>query len=332
MNFPSLAGLIALACASFASAQAPAEPDVPAATTAAVANAAPQPTTFQFKDGDRLVLLGNTVLEREHDYGSFEPRLDLALGEEKVTVRNLAWSGDTVFGHARSYFGPPEEGLQRLSAHLEMLKPTVVLLCYGSELAFERLGKLPEFLSGYRSLVDLIRAKSPGVRIIIATPPPVETLPPPMPDLSAENKNLSSLRDALRKFAVAQNAFFVDWFELMGGVPKPGIIRKPLTENGVHYTREGYEKLSARLIEGLGLKLPDAPSPALENLRRAVIAKDTLFFNRWRPHNETYLFGFRKHEQGQNAKEIPMFDPLIAHGDEQIQKLKEEALQQTRRP
>ena len=48
--------------------------------------------------------------------------------------------------------------------------------------------------------------------------------------------------------------------------------------------------------------------------------------------NETYLFGFRKHEQGQNAKEIPMFDPLIAQGDEAIQKLKAEALSQARRP
>jgi hypothetical protein len=178
----------------------------------------------------------------------------------------------------------------------------------------------------------MIRAKSPGVRIIMATPPPLETLPPPLPDLAMENKNLSSLRDALRKFAGMQNTFWVDWFELMGGLPKPGNTAKMLTENGVHYTREGYEKLSAKLIEGLGLKMPDAPSPALESLRQAVIAKDTLFFNRWRPHNETYLFGFRKHEQGQNAKEIPMFDPLIAQGDEAIQKLKTEALAQTRRP
>jgi lysophospholipase L1-like esterase len=330
MTLSPLAGLLALAlcvCAAHASAQAPAA----AAEAEAPANP-PQPKTFEFKDGDRLVLLGNTVLEREHDYGSFEPRLDLALGEEKVTVRNLAWSGDTVFGHARSYFGPPEEGLQRLSTHLEMLKPTVVLLCYGSELAFERLGGLPEFLTGYRSLIELIHAKAPGARIIIATPPPLETLPPPLPDLSAQNKNLSSLRDALRKFALSQNAFFVDWFELMGGLPKPGVIRQPLTENGVHYTRAGYEKLSAKLIEGLGLKTPEAPTTALESLRRAVIAKDTLFFNRWRPQNETYLFGFRKHEQGQNAKEIPMFDPLIAQGDETIQKLKAEALEQARRP
>lgn len=322
MNWKSLAGILTFACCT---AQASAQ-------TAEAPPAPQQPTTFEFKDGDRVVLLGNTVMEREQRYGSFEPRLALALGDLKVTVRNLAWSGDTVFGHARSYFGPPEEGLQRLSAHLEMLKPTVVIMCYGSEMAFERLGGLPDFLSGYRSLIELVRAKSPGVRIIVATPPPVQTLPPPLPDLTVANKNLSSLRDALRKFALMQNTFFVDWFELMGGLPKPGVVTKVLTENGVHYTREGYEKLSAKLVEGLGLKLPDAPAPALESLRQAVIAKDTLFFNRWRPQNETYLFGFRKHEQGQNAKEIPMFDPLIAQGDEAIQKLKAEALAQSRRP
>lgn len=324
---------LALASTAFAAAQTPAATPEAAATAAAVTPGVPaQPATFEFKDGDRLVLLGNTVLEREQRYGAFEPRLALALGDAKVSVRNLAWSGDTVFGHARSYFGQPEEGLQRLSAHLEMLKPTVVLLCYGSELAFERLGGLPDFLSGYRSLIELIRAKSPGVRVIVAAPPPVQTLPPPLPDLAVANKNLSSLRDALRKFAAMQNAYFIDWFELMGGLPKPGAVTKILTENGVHYTQEGYEKLAAKLIEGLGLKLPDAPPTAIESLRTAVIAKDTLFFNRWRPQNETYLFGFRKHEQGQNAKEIPMFDPLIAQGDEAIQKLKAEALAQTRRP
>lgn len=321
MNLTAILGFTVLVCATFAAAQTPEPAAMP-----------PQAGAFEFKDGDRLMLIGNTVIEREQRYAAFEPRLALALGEVKVSVRNLAWSGDTVFGHARSYFGPPEEGLQRLATHLEMLKPTVVLMCYGSELAFERLGGLPEFLTGYRNLIGLIRAKSPGVRVIIATPPPLETLRPPLPDLSGGNRNLSSLRDALHKFAITQNVFFIDWFELMGGLPKSGVISKQLTENGVHYTREGYEKLSAKLIEGLGLKLPDAPAPAFESLRRAVIAKDTLFFNRWRPHNETYLFGFRKHEQGQNAKEIPMFDPLIAEGDQAIQKLKEEALAQARRP
>ena len=293
---------------------------------------AAQEKTFEFKDEDDVILLGSTVIEREQRYGYFETALALANPDKKIRVRNLGWSGDTVFGHARSYFGPPEEGIQRLTAHLEMLKPDVVILCYGSELAHERLGGMPAFLSGYRSLIDLIREKSPGVRVIIASPPPLENLAPPLPDQSEANKNLSSLRDALAKFAHAQNAFFVDLFAGMGGVPKPGRTASPLTENGVHYTPEGYQKLSAKLVAGLGVKSPDVPNAAAEPLRKAIVAKDTLFFDRWRPQNETYLFGFRKHEQGQNAKEIPMFDPLIAEADKKIQELKTSVLAAAKRP
>ncbi len=319
-----LAAALLFCCA----APLPAQDTVPQAPEAA--QAAPGP--FEFKDDDTVVLLGSTVIEREQRYGYLESWLRLALADKNVAVRNLGWSGDTVFGHARSYFGPPEEGLQRLSGHLEMLKPDVVILCYGAEIAHERLGGMPAFLSGYRALLDLIREKSPGVRLVIAAPPPLETLPPPLPDQTDANKNLSSLRDALAKFARSQNVYFVDWFEAMGGLPKPGRTEKPLTENGVHYTQEGYQKLSTELLKGLGLKLPDVPPPAIEPLRKAVVAKDFLFFNRWRPQNETYLFGFRKHEQGQNAKEIPMFDPLIAAADKKIAELKTATLAAAKRP
>ena len=57
-------------------------------------------------------------------------------------------------------------------------------------------------------------------------------------------------------------------------------------------------------------------------MRQAIIRKNELYFHRWRPQNVTYLFGFRKHEQGQNAKEIVQFDPLIAAEEELIDKLK----------
>ena len=56
----------------------------------------------------------------------------------------------------------------------------------------------------------------------------------------------------------------------------------------------------------------------LESLRRAIIEKNLLYFYRWRPQNETYLFGFRKHEQGNNAREIPEFDPLVAEQERLI--------------
>lgn len=59
-----------------------------------------------------------------------------------------------------------------------------------------------------------------------------------------------------------------------------------------------------------------------EKLRQAIVAKNRLYFYRWRPANETYLFGFRKQEQGQNAIEIPKFDPLVAEKEQEIAKLR----------
>jgi lysophospholipase L1-like esterase len=60
----------------------------------------------------------------------------------------------------------------------------------------------------------------------------------------------------------------------------------------------------------------------VEKLRALINKKNELYFHRWRPQNETYLFGFRKHEQGNNAIEIPQFDPLIAELEAEINKLK----------
>jgi hypothetical protein len=53
-------------------------------------------------------------------------------------------------------------------------------------------------------------------------------------------------------------------------------------------------------------------------LKQLIREKNQLFFHRYRPQNETYLYLFRKHEQGNNAVEIPQFDPLIKKADEAI--------------
>ena len=69
------------------------------------------------------------------------------------------------------------------------------------------------------------------------------------------------------------------------------------------------------------------PSLQCEKLREKIIAKNRLYFHRWRPQNETYLFGFRKDEQAKNAKEIPEFDPLIEKLEAEIAKLRKPATQ-----
>jgi hypothetical protein len=61
----------------------------------------------------------------------------------------------------------------------------------------------------------------------------------------------------------------------------------------------------------------------IERLRREIGRKNELHFHRYRPQNETYLFLFRKHEQGNNAVEIPQFDPLVEDQDKLIAELRQ---------
>ncbi len=61
--------------------------------------------------------------------------------------------------------------------------------------------------------------------------------------------------------------------------------------------------------------------------RRTIEAKNFQYFNRWRPQNETYIFGFRKKEQGHLAPEIPQFDPIVAQKESEIAKLRVPQLQ-----
>ena len=64
-------------------------------------------------------------------------------------------------------------------------------------------------------------------------------------------------------------------------------------------------------------------------LREAVIEKNQMYFHRWRPQNVTYLFLFRKHEQGNNAKEVEEFEQIVAKLDDRIFELKQKATEVT---
>lgn len=79
---------------------------------------------------------------------------------------------------------------------------------------------------------------------------------------------------------------------------------------------------ATRLADGECLGRGSADFKQAEQLRQAILAKNELFFHRWRPQNITYLFGFRKHEQGQNAREIARFDPLVAEQEQAIARLR----------
>lgn len=59
-----------------------------------------------------------------------------------------------------------------------------------------------------------------------------------------------------------------------------------------------------------------------DELRKLIVAKNSDYFNYWRPQNDTYILGYRKHEQGKNAVELPQFKPLAEAKDQRIAALR----------
>jgi hypothetical protein len=354
------------------------------------------------KDGDRVVFVGSTLIEREQKYGYWETVLTLREPQKNITFRNLGWSGDTVWGESRCSFDfdKPGEGVRRLVRQVLALKPTVIVLGYGTNEAFAGEAGLPRFRDGLNALLDKLAPAN--ARLALLAPLPMEKHRPPLPDPAVQNKNVEFYRDEIRRVAAQRAAEFIDVLDSASRFSS-GLRNARLTDNSSHLTEFGYwgtaqawlsgapEKASRRSIKLQRLtskiELPTLPFPMppdlqnnatylipvrhslvlegllphryvvnvdgkvfarfdtrpqgtaddrthdllltrgpdveqVERLRQTIIAKNELFFHRWRPQNETYLFGFRKHEQGQNAREIPQFDPLVEKLEKEIARLR----------
>lgn len=353
---------------------------------------------LKLDDGDRVVLLGSTLIEREQAHGWWELALTTRYPGKRITFRNLGWSGDTVFGHAHAGYAYTRTGtatvtggFKHLVEHTLSVKPTVLLIAYGTNESFDGPAGLDNFTKGLNTLLDaLAPAKA---RVVLLSPLAQGTMPAPLPSPARANANLRLYADAIRGVAKKRGASFIDLFTLVGDVGK-----QKLSDNGIHLTEDGYRATALKLEKGLGLsetpwqldidaksgtakatgakverigteglrftvtddRLPtrgrfvfatglsgvhkllidgkvidhfglksedgimvvNGPDfDQTEKLREAIVAKNELYFHRWRPQNETYLFGFRKHEQGKNGLEIPKFDPLVEAKEKEIAKL-----------
>ncbi len=271
-------------------------------------------------EGDRVVLLGDTLIEREQEYSYLETRLYTRFSDRKFIVRNLGWSADTPTGEARASFdfAQPEKVFERLKEQIAAVKPTVVILGYGMASSFAGEDGLARFKSDLTKLIDTIQGISgeKKVRFILLSPLRHEKLAGNLPDPARHNDQLALYSTALAQIATERGFPFISLFDWL---PKG---KEPLTDNGIHLNAHGYSLLAEAVEKNLGWKPRKIKESDTEELRQTIIEKNKLFFNRWRPQNETYLFGFRKHEQGQNAKEIPMFDPLVQAQEEKIYALR----------
>jgi lysophospholipase L1-like esterase len=290
---------------------------------------------LELADGEAVAFLGNAFFELDVPHGFIETALTLAYKDKNLTFRNLGWSGDTVWGHARAGFGSVQDGYNKLIKDTLTAKPTTILLCYGMSESFDGESGIAPFIAQYNKLLDDLSPAN--AKIVIVTPIKHEKLAnPALPDPAPHNAKTEKYVAALAKLAEARKAFFVDLFHA-----RFGTTPEPLTLNGIHPSPNGLKHYGACIAGALAGTIKTvvvAPQiialdceeatiqagsrVAVEKLQETIVEKNTLFFNRWRPQNETYIYGFRKHEQGRNAALIPQFDPLIAAKEKEIAELK----------
>lgn len=286
-----------------------------AAVLALVATPVAAADPFDFKDGDRVVLVGSTLVEREQKSGYWELALTLKNKDKNVTFRNLGWSGDTVHAEARGRFdyADPAKCFDQLLSLTKELKPTVIVVCYGQNESFDGKDGVERFRVGLKKLLDALAPT--GARVVLVSPTPFVKAAG-LPDPAARNADLALYVDAVKGVAQRRGLEFVDLFgkwTVTHRYTSPETFA--VTDNGIHLTPDGYRVTAGTLFGRLA-------EPGDEPLRAKIVEKNRLFFHRWRPQNETYLFGFRKHEQGKNAAEVAAFDPLVAAAEAEIAALK----------
>ena len=210
--------------------------------------------TFELVDGDRVILLGSALVERDIQHGYLETLLSGHYHGRNVVFRNLGWSGDTVFADARGGFDPPAKGYERMIEQIRSLAPSCIVVAYGANESFAASKGLESFTLGLNKLLDTLGETK--ARMVLFGPPRAEQLGAPLPDPAAHNADLRLYADAIRDIAATRGLMFVDLFELLPDGRK-GCLRGPLTDNGLHFTGFGYWRSALAIYQALGLPAAD---------------------------------------------------------------------------
>jgi lysophospholipase L1-like esterase len=271
---------------------------------------------------DHVVLVGNTLAERQLLFNHFEASLLSRFPSLELTVRNLGWSGDTPSLQPRPLnFGDAAQ-------HLTAQKADVILAFFGLNESFAGEAGLAAFERDLEAWVALHRAaryngrSSP--RIVLVSPIAQERLERLVHvDAEARNRDLARYTAAMRALAARLEVPFVDVFTPMRAAMSAS--PEPLTINGIHLNETGDRVFAEILMTALGFE--PAPSDtsgtaikAFETLREQVRAKNELWFYRFRPLNAEYVVGRRLNPFGSVnfPGEMKRLDERIAEQDQKI--------------
>lgn len=242
----------------------------------------------RLQTNDVVALVGAGAWVGEQREGYLETALRHTHPGHRLRFRNFAWEGDTVS------LRPREVNYPSVITLLRQYRATIALVQFGQSESYVGEGGVSAFQQDYARLLDELAAVTP--RLVLITPLPFESLPPPNPDLSSRNASLARYVAAIRELGAQRRLPVIDLFA------------SPIGPTGARLTMDG-RQLSAQglAVAALGIaratRLSDEPAvsdPAgwfaqsrLKVLREDVVAKNKLWASHVRPTNWAFLAGDR---------------------------------------
>ncbi|WP_165231863.1 PVC-type heme-binding CxxCH protein [Aquisphaera insulae] len=277
---------------------------------------------FEIRHGDHVSLIGNTLADRMQHDGWLETHLQARFPAAELSFRNLGYAADELTIRLRSKdFGTPDEWLARTKAD-------VIFAFFGYNESFGDPAKFRKDLADFidHTLAQKYNGKS-APRLVLFSPIAHEdTRDRSLPDGKANNARLGRTTAIMAEVAGAKGVTFVDLYHPTKSMYEGA--SKPYTINGIHLTADGNRMLAAIIDRAL---FPDGPvakrdAEAFEKLRRAILDKDFLWFNRYRTVDGYSMYGGRadlKFVDGQTNRvvmdrELEVLDVMTANRDQRI--------------
>ena len=280
---------------------------------------------LQFRNGDHVLLLGGTFIERAQSYGHLESALNCST-TDSVTFRNLGWSADTVFAESRGFFDSPEKGYERMIEHVRAEEPNVILICYGQNAVMEGAWDADRFTRQLARLCTDLRTTD--AEIVLLSPHPFLDVDRAYPSPARWNDSLQEVAEAVKKVAASERLHFVSLFDnfvqqlngiqsismrsrLLGNLALNSELQQmeqdSWSDNGMHWTAEGYARVSrvvaSRLLSGIA-----EPTELSVDLRASTVSADSGEVRNVKWMKNAVQFDFK----AASVSPIPVFAKVIA--------------------
>ena len=226
---------------------------------------------FFFKDGDRVVFLGDSITEQRLYTTYIEAYTLTRHPEWKLWFRNVGWGGDTSWLRQRAHpdekqlFAADEAAQQKmvedsvgrgLRRDVLPLKPTAITIKFGMNDHSYQKFREEIFKTYVRSQSELAKVlEANGARVAFLTSQPIEDKRPD-PDNDIKNQSLRQFSDGLKAVAAKQNATFVDQFDPYMAIMMHERVADPAAFIGggdaVHPGPAGHTIMAWAVLKGLG--------------------------------------------------------------------------------